>query len=172
MLLFESKPLPVLCSLKFRFPKKRCKDPRKHTYYSQHGAGRVLVQCGVHDAGVGALISIRHVFDGQTVGVHQKPDDRESEMGDAFLFSLRVIPQFFFVFFSTSCLTSGLHLSSSGSSPLSLSQVMVGMRDGSCLTLHSNAALMPLWTTLYSGCLRMRVGSGRQNNKESPHHSL
>lgn len=36
---------------------------------------------------------------------------------------------------------------------------MVGMRVGSCLTVHSNAALIPLWTTLYSGCFRIRVGS-------------
>lgn len=36
---------------------------------------------------------------------------------------------------------------------------MVGMRVGSCLTVHSKAALIPLWTTLYSGCFRIRVGS-------------
>lgn len=50
-------------------------------------------------------------------------------------------------------------LSSSGSSPSSLSQVMVGTSEGSCFTLHSNTTDLPLWTTLYSGCFRIRVGS-------------
>lgn len=59
------------------------------------------------------------------------------------------------------------YLSSSGSSPLSFSQVMVGMRVGSCLTLHSNAALIPLWTTLYSGCFSIRVGSGVERERRA-----
>lgn len=53
-----------------------------------------------------------------------------------------------------------LYLSSSGNSLLSLSHVVVRTRVGSCLTLHSNAALIPIWTILYSGCFRIRVGSG------------
>lgn len=48
---------------------------------------------------------------------------------------------------------------SSGSSPLSLSHIMEGKRVGSCLTLHSNTAMLFLWTTLYPGCVRIRVGS-------------
>lgn len=50
-------------------------------------------------------------------------------------------------------------LSSSGSSPSSFSQVMVGVSVGSCFTLHSNTTDRPLWTTLYSGCFRILVGS-------------
>lgn len=50
-------------------------------------------------------------------------------------------------------------LSSSGSSPASFSQVMVGVSVGSCFTLHSNTTDRPLWTTLYSGCFRILVGS-------------
>lgn len=116
------------------------------TYDSQHGAGRVVVQGGVHDAGVGALISIRHVHDGQSVCIHHKPESITASEVCVF----RRTPARF-----------SRYLSSSGSSPLSLSQVMVGMRVGSCLTVHSNAALIPLWTTLYSGCFRIRVGSER-----------
>lgn len=47
---------------------------REPTYDGQHGAGRVVVQGGVHEAGVGALITIRHVHDGQSVGIHHKPE--------------------------------------------------------------------------------------------------
>jgi len=36
-------------------------------------AGRVVVQAGVHDAGVHALVSLRHLADGQAVGVHDEP---------------------------------------------------------------------------------------------------
>lgn len=51
------------------------------------------------------------------------------------------------------------NLSSSGSSLSSFSQVMVGTRDGSCLALHSNTTSRFLWTTRYSGGLRILVGS-------------
>ena len=36
-------------------------------------AGRVVVQGGVHDAGVDALITLRHLRDGQGVRVHDEP---------------------------------------------------------------------------------------------------
>lgn len=56
-------------------------------------------------------------------------------------------------------------LSSSGSSPASFSQVMVGVSVGSCFTLHSNTTDRPLWTTLYSGCFRILVGSDGKMSK-------
>lgn len=56
-------------------------------------------------------------------------------------------------------------LSSSGSSPASFSQVMVGVSVGSCFTLHSNTTERPLWTTLYSGCFRILVGSDGKISK-------
>lgn len=105
-----------------------------------------MVQGGVHDAGVGALVSIRHVHDGQSVCINHKPK------------RITVLEEYS-VWSSSRPPWVARYLSSSGSSPLSLSQVMMGMRVGSCLTLHSKAALMPLWTTLYSGCFRIRVGS-------------
>lgn len=58
----------------------------ERTYDSQHGTGWVLVQCRVHDAGVSALIFFCHVFDGQTVRAHHKPDNRVSQKDDAFFF--------------------------------------------------------------------------------------
>lgn len=45
----------------------------EHTYDSQHSTGRVMVQGGVHDASVGALVSIWHVHDGQSVCINHKP---------------------------------------------------------------------------------------------------
>lgn len=52
------------------------------------------------------------------------------------------------------------HLSSSGSSSSSLSQIVVGTSVESCFTLHSNTTDFPLWMTLSSRCLSKRVGSG------------
>lgn len=36
---------------------------------------------------------------------------------------------------------------------------------GSCFTLHSNTTDRPLWTTLYSGCFRILVGSNGKISK-------
>lgn len=55
------------------------------------------------------------------------------------------------------------YLSSLGSSPLSFSHRMVGIKVWSCFTLHSKETLLPLWTTAYSGCLMNLVGSKIQN---------
>lgn len=46
----------------------------EHTYDSQHSTGRVMVQGGVHDAGVGALVSIGHVHDSQSICINHKPE--------------------------------------------------------------------------------------------------
>lgn len=58
--------------------------------------------------------------------------------------------------------TPGTCLSSSGSSPSFFSHVIVGKSEGSCFTLHSKSTFPFLWTTLYSGCFRIRVGSGKR----------
>lgn len=42
---------------------------------------------------------------------------------------------------------------------------MVGVSEGSCFTLHSNTTDLPRWTTLYSGCFRIRVGSDGRGDK-------
>lgn len=104
-----------------------CMSNWERTYDSQHGTGWVLVQGGVHDAGVGALISICHVFDGQTVHVHHKPDNRGSQRDDAFNFPRSYI---------TVCFFFGLHNKCSNE--------FKWISQGLC-TSHHQATLHCLW---------------------------
>ena len=165
MLLFKSKPLSVLCLLKFRFPKKVQRPSKTHRLQSAwRWPSPGPVWCSWRRCRCPRLHPSRLWWS----DCRCPPGTWRQRIRGGWCISLLWHRSCFYV----PWLTSGLHLSSSGSSPLSLSQVMVGMRDGSCLTLHSNEALMPLWTTLYSGCLRMRVGSGRRNDKESSYYSL
>lgn len=67
----------------------------EHTNNSQHGTGWVLVQGGVHDAGVSSLIVISHVFDNQTICVHVKPNNRITAKLDDFSSFVKVLSCFF-----------------------------------------------------------------------------
>ena len=51
------------------------------TDYSERSAGGVLVQGGVHDAGVPALVCDRHVTDAQAVCTDHKPAQETGNNG-------------------------------------------------------------------------------------------
>lgn len=128
------------------------------TNNSELSTGRVMVQSGVGDAGVDASVTVSHISDGEAVSVNNKPGKKNP---GKFRFCRPLSKS------STKGRPVQSDLSSSGSSPSSLSQVVVGTSVGSCFTLQSNTTEPPLWTTLYSGWFRMRVGSDETAGKNT-----
>lgn len=156
-----------------------------HTHNGELSGGWIVVQSGVHDAGVHSCVVLCNISDGEAVRVHDQSAKTFSRSlwtewmcffffyniqytkDPAYIHNSTQIPDKDLIFCfkqqasrkKTSPDIKSSDLSSSGSSPSSLSQVIVGMSEGSCFTVHSNTTDRPLWTSLYSGCFRIRVGS-------------